>query len=255
MTKPLTWFQVARRPKWVGGFFSAMAVAAICALLAQWQGGRAIEEPLHDHSSYVSEMAKAPNIDSVVRPGFAPRNDAVGTVVRATLTLDPARAWVVANRVQRDGTAGYWVVAIGRTDAGRDLVITLGFAAKRADANRARAAFEALPQQSAKQYFGRLSPSEGPQLIHHGLLKSLAVGQLANLGVAGQSDLVYPLFLLETQHAFSGLQKITVETLSSAQINWLSAFYALEWTFFMGFSFFMWWRLVTDAQLRELEGL
>ena len=255
MTKPLTWFRVAIRPKWVGGFFVAMGVAAICALLAQWQGGRAIEEPLHNHTSYASEMAKAPNIDKVIRPGFAPRSDAVGTVVKTKVVLDHSRVWVVANRVQRDGTAGYWLVAMGRTDSGRDLVVTLGFAAKRAEANQARQEFKAASQQPSKQYFGRLSPSEGPVLFEHGVLESLAVGQLANLGEFGQEDAVYPLFLLETQHSFGGLQKITVETLSNAQINWLSAFYALEWTFFMGFSFFMWWRLVRDAQLLELEGL
>ena len=255
MTKPLTWFEVARRPKWVGGFFVAMGVAAICALLAQWQGGRAIEEPLHNHTSYATEMAKAPNIDSVIRPGVTPRNNAVGTVVKATLILDVARAWVVSNRVQRDGTTGYWVVAMGHTDSGRDLVITLGFAAKRSVANQARDAFRASTPAAERQYFGRLSPSEGPELIQHGLLTSLATGQLANLGNAGHAAAVYPLFLLETQHSFGGLSKITVETLSNAQINWLSAFYALEWSFFMGFSFFMWWRLVRDAQQRELEGV
>ena len=40
---------------------------------------------------------------------------------------------------------------------------------------------------------------------------------------------------------------------TEAQINWLSAFYAVEWTVFCGFSVFLWWRLVRDAQLLEAQ--
>jgi hypothetical protein len=32
-------------------------------------------------------------------------------------------------------------------------------------------------------------------------------------------------------------------------INWLSAFYFLEWLVFAGFAVFLWWRLVRDEQM------
>jgi hypothetical protein len=37
------------------------------------------------------------------------------------------------------------------------------------------------------------------------------------------------------------------------EINWLTAFYALEWAFFALAAFYVWWRLVQDARVREVE--
>jgi hypothetical protein len=34
------------------------------------------------------------------------------------------------------------------------------------------------------------------------------------------------------------------------KINWLSAFYFLEWMLFAGFAVFLWWRLVKDEIIR-----
>jgi hypothetical protein len=44
-----------------------------------------------------------------------------------------------------------------------------------------------------------------------------------------------------------------MRAVTDAEINWLNVFYALEWTFFAGFAVFLWWRLVRDAQQREIE--
>jgi cytochrome oxidase assembly protein ShyY1 len=249
MNKPLTWWSVARRPKWVGGFFVAMVVAVVCGLLAQWQIGRSVEEPLHSAENFAIESAKAPIIDAVIRPGVSPRMDAVGTLVLAQIRADHKHAWVVANRVQREGTAGFWVAASVATTGGKPLIMTLGFAPKLQQAVQARDAYlAASPERRYHNVYGRLSPAEAPQFIGGQALASLSPGQLANLSGGAK---IYPLFLLETHHAAPGLERITVETLSEAQINWLSAFYGLEWSVFMGFSFFMWWRLVRDEQQRE----
>ncbi len=43
MTNP-TWSQVARRPKWIFGLFLALAIAAVFALLGQWQLERSFTE-------------------------------------------------------------------------------------------------------------------------------------------------------------------------------------------------------------------
>lgn len=270
MNKPLTWWSVARRPKWVGGFFVAMVVAVVCGLLAQWQIGRSVEEPLHNAEKFAVESAKAPIIDAVIRPGVSPGLDAVGTLVLAQVRPDRKHAWVVANRVQRDGTPGYWVVAAMATTGGKPVLITLGFAPKLQQAVQARDAYlAASPESRFKDVYGRLSPAEAPKLIGGQALESLSPGQLANImwadaraaaaasAKAGdaprevQQVKAYPLFLLDTHNAAPGLERITVETLTTAQINWLSAFYGIEWAAFMGFSFFMWWRLVRDEQQRE----
>ena len=52
----------------------------------------------------------------------------------------------------------------------------------------------------------------------------------------------------------AGLEPIALTSPPSApldNVNWLSAFYAIEWSVFAGFAVFMWWRLVEDERLRR----
>ena len=250
--KASTWFQVARRPRWIGALAIALAVAAICALLAQWQLGRSIEAPLHDASANRVAAANAPRLDQVIQAGRAPATDAVGTMVKANLLYKSGQVWVVSGRVQNDGTEGYWVVA-NSSAPGKNLVVTLGFTPNRTTALAARAAFASQKHRRFINLAGRLAPSEAPLEIAGPVLKSLSLGQLVNLISPDQPTGAYPLFLLVTKHQVAGLEDITVATLNQTQVNWLSAFYAIEWTLFCGFSVFLWWRLVRDAQIRETE--
>jgi surfeit locus 1 family protein len=250
--KAPTWFQVARRPRWIGALAIALAVAAICALLAQWQLGRSVEAPLHDASANRVAASHAPLLNQVIQAGRAPANDAVGTMVKANLIFETGRAWVISGRVQNDGTEGYWVVA-DSSAWGKNLIVTLGFTSDRATALAARDTFAAQKQGRFMDLAGRLAPSEAPQEIAGPVLHSLSLGQLVNLISPDKPTGAYPLFLLVTKHQVAGLEDITVATLNQAQINWLSAFYAIEWTLFCGFSVFLWWRLVRDAQIRETE--
>ena len=228
-----------------------MGVAVVCALLAQWQASRSVEAPVRDADQSAFNWTKAPELSSVIKPGRTPRGTAVGTLVQTTATLDASTAYVVANRVQRDGSAGYWVMAFYTEPSGNRILAPLGFTSSKQHALQVAARISGLMNDSlAGPLHGRLSPAEAPQRIQR-VLQSVSPGQLANLLPAQQAKRVYPLFLLVTDRAFPGLQKITVISLSTAQINWLSAFYAVEWTAFCGFSFFMWWRLVRDQQQRE----
>ena len=230
----------------------ALAVAAICALLAQWQAGRSVEAPLHDASANRVAAAHAPLLDQIMKAGHAPANDAVGTMVKANLIYRTGQVWVVANRIQSDGTPGYWVVA-NSSCFGKNLVVTLGFTTSRSAALTARNEFAALKHARFIDVVGRLAPSEAPLELSGTVLKSLSLGQLVNLISPDQPTGAYPLFLLVTKHQIPGLEDITVVTLNQNQINWLSAFYAIEWSLFCGFSVFLWWRLVRDAQIRETE--
>jgi len=246
-----TWFAVARRPKWIGGLFVAMLVAAACGLFAQWQAGRAVEAPMKDAETNAYTLAHAPVLSSVIKPGVTPRVDAVGKLVRVQATLDTSRFWVVANRQQRDGTQGYWVVSFYGDSVGNRFLAPLGFTRSAAVAQSvAKGLTGNLVAQSLVELHGRLSPGEAPQRMS-GVLQSLSLGQLSNLLPTDEARRVYPLFLLVTERHVAGLQGIQVTSLNQTQINWLSAFYAAEWTAFCGISFFMWWRLVRDQQLRE----
>ena len=228
-----------------------MAIAAVCALFAQWQAGRSVEAPLKDAEANAVTLAKAPELDTVIRPGRTPRASAVGTLVKTSATLSTDHFWVVANRVQANGTRGYWVVGTYSDSAGNKFVAPMGFTTSEANAIAvAKRLTGSVVDQVLAPMHGRLSPGEGPQAIAP-VLQSLSLGQLANLLPTDAGQHVYPLFLLVTDRAAVGLERITVTSLNQTQINWLSAFYAAEWTAFCGFSFFMWWRLVRDQQQRE----
>jgi hypothetical protein len=228
-----------------------MAIAVVCALFAQWQAGRSVEAPLKDAEANAVTLARAPMLDTVIKPGRTPRTSAVGTLVRTSATLNTDHFWVVANRIQENGTRGYWVIGTYSDQAGNKFVAPLGFTSDRTNALAVAKRMTGLVvDQMLAPMHGRLSPSEGPQAIAP-VLQSLSLGQLANLLPTDAGKRVYPLFLLVTNQAAESLERITVTSLNQTQINWLSAFYAAEWTAFCGFSFFMWWRLVRDQQQRE----
>jgi hypothetical protein len=52
------------------------------------------------------------------------------------------------------------------------------------------------------------------------------------------------------QFSSESLKPIEVTYREAEKINWLSAFYFLEWTLFAGFAVFLWWRLVKDEIIR-----
>lgn len=255
-----TWFQVARRPKWIGAFFIAMAVAAICALLAQWQASRSFEKAVTQQ-----QITEFKQLDEVIQPNEPAPQFAVGTQVKAPIFLGNHQIYVVANRNQSDGSKGYWLVTYGTTSNGDQLVLTLGFASTLEKAHEIKVALASRVDSLAKQNYptlvpGVLMPSEAPELkptdvAGTDVFNSLSLAQLANLldeTVNGS----YPLFLLVSDPAFTapGLTPIKVLPPSvEVQINWLSAFYAIEWSVFCGFAFFLWWRLVRDAQILEAE--
>lgn len=245
-----TWFEVARRPKWIGALAIALAVAAICGLLAQWQGARSFEAGLPKISSL-----RTHTLNSVLAPNRAAGLNAVGTKVAVELTVNTKQCNVITGRVQKNGEPGNWVVcrAETRVHSAATIPIALGFSDSLSQAKSAAASLAAKPDFTDK-FTGLLAPGEGPLPVGGGnnpVLGSLSVGQLANLYSPETAIDAYPLFLLVVNSAAPGLDRITVTTATEAQINWLSAFYALEWIVFCGFSVFLWWRLVRDAQLKE----
>jgi hypothetical protein len=170
--------------------------------------------------------------------------------------IDYSNALVVANRVQKDGSQGFWLVGEGRTETNNVIAVSLGFAATKAQAIKSQAALKGLVQiQAFTPIEGLLMPSEGPKALANStspILESLSLGQLVNLWQVDAK--AYPLFLLASKPAAiaPGLEPVSITPPSTeTQINWLSAFYAIEWTLFCGFGFFLWWRLVRDAQLLE----
>jgi hypothetical protein len=86
------------------------------------------------------------------------------------------------------------------------------------------------------------------------LLKSVALGQLINLyspdAPIKSSDEYLALSAESVMFSDGSIEPIQVTYRDVERINWLSAFYFLEWVLFAGFAIFLWWRLVRDEQIR-----
>jgi hypothetical protein len=261
MTIP-TWSQVARRPKWIAGLFLALAVAAVFALLGQWQLERSFTEVEPE------DLSQAPLvlIDSE-KPGAPLTPIAANKRVKADLMLDTQNVFIVANRLQRTNdevVSGYWVIAnagvlLEDGDSTASLSVGIGFAESLSLAETARAELmESIQAQAFLEQTGRYLQTEGPVALTAPdkpyLLESFSLAQLVNLYNGAGFQSLAGFMVLDSEPGF-GLETIVIAPPEAGtQVNWLTLFYALEWALFAGFAVFLWWRLVEDARIREQQG-
>ena len=268
MTNP-TWSQVARRPKWIAGLFLALAVAAIFALLGQWQLERSFTEVEPE-----DQNQKPLVLTATEKPGEPITAAAANKRVQAQLILDTQNVFIVSNRLQllADKAAsgydlfssGYWVIANSRVlledgESTASLSVGIGFAESLSVAEGARAALmESVQAQAFLEQTGRYLQTEGPETQSDPakayLLESFSLAQLVNLYKGVQAQSLAGFMVLDAEPGF-GLERIVIAPPEAGtQVNWLTLFYALEWALFAGFAVFLWWRLVEDARIRELQG-
>jgi hypothetical protein len=261
MTNP-TWSQVARRPKWIFGLFLALAIAAVFALLGQWQLERTFTEVEPEDKSQLPLVL----IDSE-KPGAPLTAIAANKRVKAELMLDTQNVFIVANRLQRTNdevVPGYWVIAnagvlLEDGDSTASLSVGIGFAESLSLAETARAELmESIQAQAFLEQTGRYLQTEGPVALTDStkpyLLESFSLAQLVNLYRGAGAQSLAGFMVLDSDPGF-GLETIVIAPPEAGtQVNWLTLFYALEWALFAGFAVFLWWRLVEDARIRELQG-
>lgn len=240
-----SFLQVARRPRWLVGLLLAAIVAVIFSLLMQWQ----LERTFNPVGVSVDELEPVP-IAELTRPGFL-QPFSFDRLVTAKVELDAENALVVADRLQLvDGEAidGYWVIANSFLD-GASLTLALGFTQ---DLAAAQAAAENLEPVTA-DIIGYVQPTEGVKPRIDGVLGSVVLGQLINLYFSEPTP-SHPVYLILSSGIDSGLDPISIGIRQQEiEINWLTAFYALEWAFFALAAFYVWWRLIQDARVREAE--
>jgi len=261
MTNP-TWSQVAKRPKWIFGLFLALAIAAVFALLGQWQLERSFTEVEPEDLSQLPLVL----IDSE-KPGAPLSAIAANKRVKAELMLDTQNVFIVANRLQRTNDeviSGFWVISnagvlLEDGDATASLSVGIGFAGSLSLAETARAELMASIQpQAFLEQTGRYLQTEGPVALTDPdkpyLLESFSLAQLVNLYKGAGAQSLAGFMVLDSEPGF-GLEAIVIAPPEAGpQVNWLTLFYALEWALFAGFAVFLWWRLVEDARIRELQG-
>ena len=258
-----TFFQVARRPKWVGGLFLSLAVAAVFALLGQWQLGRTFTvtapEDLNEQVFVLNEIAA---------PGQPITAEAANVLITANLFLDQQNVFIVSNRLQQNGSQvveGYWLIAnsgalLADDDTTGSLTVAIGFADTLDRAEKARAEIQdAIFPQAFLESTGRYLQTEGPVEIADPqkpyVVGSLSLAQLVNL-YEGQPVESFAGFLALDANPGFGLDRIALPPQEvGTQVNWLTLFYAVEWVLFGIFAVFLWWRLVEDQRIREISDL
>lgn len=261
MTNP-TWSKVARRPKWIFGLFLALAIAAVFALLGQWQLERSFTEVEPE------DLSQAPLVlIESEKPGAPLTAIAANKRVKAELMLDTQNVFIVANRLQRTNNevvSGYWVIAnagvlLEDGDSTASLSVGIGFAESLSIAETARAELmQSIQPQAFLGKTGRYLQTEGPVALTDPakpyLLESFSLAQLVNLYKGAGAQSLAGFMVLDSEPGF-GLETIVIAPPEAGtQVNWLTLFYALEWALFAGFAVFLWWRLVEDARIRELQG-
>ena len=259
--------KLALTARWIAALFFCLMLAVVFALMAQWQISRTFVE---DATSNSWSKVKVVDLDSVTEPN-APftfneasveGEDTVLTKVETELTLNPARAFLVANRIQLNGDRGYWIVVPANT-LKAELFVAAGFIKVEQEAKTALAEVKNLMTVQAFMPFeGRLLPSEAPvESLGEEVYGTLSVPQLINNKLDEEKDsATYTGFLaLTDQNALTEVEGVEPLTIGIAkgdgEVNWLSAFYAIEWTVFAGFAVFMWWRLLADAYKKQQAAL
>jgi surfeit locus 1 family protein len=257
-----TFFLVARRPKWIAGLFLALAVAAVFALLGQWQLDRTftVIEP-------ESENEQVLVLNEIATPGAPMTAEAANVLVSANIFFDQSNVFIVSNRLQQSANEvveGFWLIAnsgalLSDNDATGSLTVAIGYADTLEQAEKARAELqESILPQAFLESTGRYLQTEGPVAIANQdkpyVLESLSLAQLVNLYSDEPVKSFAGFLALDADPGF-GLDRIELPPQQAGtQVNWLTLFYAVEWVLFGVFAVFLWWRLVEDQRIREISG-
>lgn len=229
------------------GFAVAVLVAVVFSLLMQWQLSRTFNVV----GVSVEERDPVP-LSELAKPGsFEPFS--FDRLAIAEVELVPESGLVIANRLQLvngEPVTGYWVIANSKVEDA-NLTLAIGFTE---DLSIARDIANSLEAFSGS-VIGYVQPTEAVKPRIEGELSSVSLGQLINL-YSSTPEPSYPIYLILQSAIQPGLDSISIEIRQQeVEINWLTAFYAVEWAFFALAAFYVWWRMVQDARLREAEGL
>lgn len=252
---------IMRRPKWIGLLVLVLAIAAVFALLGQWQLARAVE------SGVVLERTteRALPLTTIVQPQQPVPELSSGQRVSVRGAWHPADFDIVADRVN-GGINGYWVIGHVSVDAdggatpgpgAAGLAVALGWS-ENLDAARdvIDAQVTQAPSVGAEKILGRFLPSEAPEVPDEESdpyeMTTMSVAALINRWQDFEGDAYSGYVVLD--EAPAGLVTIDSPAPSQeVQLNWLNIFYAAEWVIFAGFAIFIWFRLVRDELEKETE--
>ncbi|MGJ7539283.1 SURF1 family protein [Brevibacterium luteolum] len=258
--------RLAFTPRWMGFLTLVLLLATAFVGLSYWQLNRA----QHKNDALSSQDIETVKDFNDVVAAQVPQPGLVADQ-RVTLTghyLPDAQVAVTGR--YHDGTEGFWVVTMFVPDDAR-----LGEAAElpaAAEADETRpiaipvvrgwveseeAAMSSRAHDGPVEMTARLGPIEGPEStegLPAGQVRTVSTSQLVNL-----FDIyTYSGYLFPEQDtgpgasaAVDGLTRVHLTADESGGFDLQSGVYALEWLFFAGFAFYIWWRLLRDAHLAQ----
>lgn len=242
--KPSFW-EVARRPKWLAGLLLAAIVAVVFAGLMQWQ----LDRTFNVVGVSIEEREPVP-LETLAAPANL-QPFAFDRLVTAEVEIDAGNAFVISDRLQLvngESIRGYWVVTNSFVDDA-SLTLAIGFTT---DLETARSVAASLRPETV-EVLGYVQPTEAVKPRVDGVLGSVVLGELVNLYFREPTP-SYPIYLILQEGVETELDKISIEIRQQeVEINWLTAFYAVEWAFFALAAFYVWWRMIQDARIREAE--
>ncbi len=232
----------------------ALVLATVFVVLSAWQFGASRSEAVqHEDTETPVELT------DIYEPARSITVHEADRIVDVTGEFVPDTQVFIVERL-REGVQGYWAVAAFRVDGAPDdevIPVVRGWAEDYDHVG--------LPPEGQLTLQGRLLPTEapapGPRELPYPLLATLSVAELINLW----DEDSYSGFLVDFsgeagagddagEQASSSLESVWVGTQpEGSSINWLNLFYAVEWVVFAGFAFYFWWRMVRDAQQRQVE--
>lgn len=256
--------RLALTPRWLSFLALVLALASIFVGLSMWQVDRA---------QHKNEVLTAQDVDTL-----RPFNDVLDAQVpmpqrlvdqRVSLTGSylPDAQVLVTDRIH-EGESGFWVVTMFEV-AGAQLdeeaqlrspevaddrpiavPVVRGWVADPASAAEHPAPTGDIDMEA------RLGPVEGPLQasdLPDGQVRSVSTAQLVNLfDVYTYSGVLFPEAAAMTG-AGAGMPHVDLEKEEDGGIDWQSAIYALEWIFFAGFAFYIWFQLLRDAHRAQQE--
>ena len=249
-----SWLSVARRPKWIAVLIAMLIVAAGFAGLAQWQ----LERTFTTVGVAEAELPEVP-IEQLVDVAQPPRQESLDRLAEFEATVDYENLFIVDNRKQfldPELIPGYWLIANSEIEFNGEqqtLTLALGFSEDLETAKQARDSL--LGQDSEPEtMIGYVEPTEAPGERNGELLSSLSLAQLVNIYFEDPTPHLPVFVIIQEGPIPSELDRITIDILSErVEINWLTAFYAIEWIIFALFALYLWYRLVADERMREIE--
>ena len=237
----LSFWAVARRPRWLGALVLALVIAAVFAGLGQWQWERSfstVDVPQRATETPVS-------LQSVAMPQQVITSDASGRMVSVTCSVIPGDDIWVTNRRLPGGT-GQWLIRHCQTPDNDSLAIAVGWVPDTVGSRPS-----SPPVSTGTEFVGRYVPTESPQTsdFEAGERSAISVAELVNLWA--DPGPVYGGYLV-AERAPDGLQTIPTSAPElQGKLNWLNIFYAAEWAIFAVFALYLWYRLVRDEWERE----